>query len=190
MTLCEEPILLILKSSLGFKIKHGFHKKSVQIVWKLCDHCHWKDRHLPFDIPMIWSEQSDHVADCYFCMVNVKGFNKENKRIFPYPNFNSAIRPIPHFVDEPKAVFNYLPDVEEDDTLRYASTSTDDDMSVDTFSKSCWLLPPSLFHQAEIIDLIPDLNLPKQWSELLASRLQEKHLFHPGSNITFYRNRE
>ena len=34
-TLCKEPILLILKSSLEIKIKHGFHIKSVQAVWKL-----------------------------------------------------------------------------------------------------------------------------------------------------------
>jgi len=52
------------------------------------------------------------------------------------------------------------------------------------------LMPPSLFNQAEINDLIRDLNLPKQSSELLASRLQEKHVLHPGTNITFYRNRE
>ena len=37
-TLCKEPILLILKSSLEIKIKHGFHIKSVQAVWKLSDH--------------------------------------------------------------------------------------------------------------------------------------------------------
>jgi len=52
------------------------------------------------------------------------------------------------------------------------------------------LMPPSLFDQAERNDLIRDLNLPKQSSELMASRLQEKHLLHPGTNITFYRNRE
>jgi len=63
-------------------------------------------------------------------------------------------------------------------------------MSVDSFSKSCWLLPFSLFDQAEINDLIRDFNLPKQSSELLASRLQEKHLLHPGTYITFYLNRE
>jgi len=101
------------------------------------------------------------------------------------------LRPVPHVVDAPKPVFNCLPDREEDDTLRYSSTSADDDMSVDSFSKSCWLLPASLFDQAEIIDLILDLNLPKQSSELLASRLQEKHVLHPGTNIiTFYRQRK
>jgi len=52
------------------------------------------------------------------------------------------------------------------------------------------LMPPSLFDQAETNDLICDFNLPKQSSELLASRLQERHLLHPGTNVTFYRNRE
>jgi len=63
-------------------------------------------------------------------------------------------------------------------------------MSVDSFSKSCWLLPASLFDQSEKNDIMRDLNLPKQSSDLLLSRFQEKHLFHPGTNITLYRNRE
>jgi len=37
-TLWKEPILLMFKSSLRIKIKHGFHIKSVQAVWKLWDH--------------------------------------------------------------------------------------------------------------------------------------------------------
>jgi len=121
-------------------------------------------------------------------MVNVKDLNKKNKQLLQYPNCNLALRPVPHVVDAPKPVFNCLPDREEDDTLRYSST--DDDMSVDSFSKSCWLLLASLLDQSETNDLIRDLNLPKQSSALLASRLQEKHLLHPGTNITFYRNRD
>jgi len=74
-------------------------------------------------------------------MVNVKDFNEKNKQILQYPNFSLALRPVPHVVDAPKPVFNCLPDREEDDTLRYFPTSADDDMSVDSFSKSCWLLP-------------------------------------------------
>jgi len=53
-----------------------------------------------------------------------------------------------------------------------------------------YLMPPCLFDQAEINDIIRDLNLPKQSSEMLALRLQEKHLLHPGTNITFCQNRE
>jgi len=52
------------------------------------------------------------------------------------------------------------------------------------------VIASSLFDQAEMNDSICDLNLPTQSSELLASRLQEKHLLHPGTHITFYRNRE
>jgi len=59
-------------------------------------------------------------------------------------------------------------------------------MSVGSFSKSFWLLPASLFDQSEINDLIRDLHQPKQASEFLASRLQENHLLHPGTNTTFY----
>jgi len=103
----------------------------------------------------------------------VKDFNGINKHLLQYPHFNLALRPVSHVVDAPKPVFNCLPD-REDDALRYSSTSTDDDMSVDSFTKSCWLLPASLFDQSEINDSIHDLNLPKQSSELLASRLQEK----------------
>ena len=82
-TVCKEPILLILKSSLQMKTKHGFHLKSVQAVRKLRSWSHGKDTHLPFGIPAIWREQTDHVADCYFCMVIVKGFNKKNKHSTP-----------------------------------------------------------------------------------------------------------
>ena len=39
-------------------------------------------------------------------------------------------------------------------------------------------------------DLIRDLNLPKQSAEVLASRLQEKHLLKAGTSVSFYRNRE
>jgi len=191
--LSKEPILLILKSSSGIKIKHGFHIKSVgptSCVETLRSWSYGKDEHLIFGIPMIWREQIDHVADLYFWMVNVKDFNKKNKQLLQYPNFNLALSPVQHVVDASKSVFNCLPNREEDDTLRYSSTSTDDDMSVDSFSKSCCLLPASLFDQSEINDLIHDLHLPKQSSELLASRLQENHVLHPGTNTTFYQNRE
>jgi len=131
------------------------HKVCTSCVETLRSWSHGKDNHLPFGIPVIWREHIDHVADGYFCMVNA---------ILPqYPNFFSSFeRPVPHIVDGPKPVFNYLPYL-EDDAFRYSSTSTDDDMPVDSFSKSCRLvpLPPSLFDQAEINDLIRDLNLPK-----------------------------
>jgi len=46
-------------------------------------------------------------------MVNVKDFNEKNKQLLQYPNFNLALRPVPHVVDAPKPVFNCLPDREK-----------------------------------------------------------------------------
>ena len=48
---------------------------------------------------------------------------------------------------------------------------------------------PQLFSQEELNDLTRDLNLSKESSELLASRIKEKNLFQPGTLITFYRKR-
>ena len=47
-----------------------------------------------------------------------------------------------------------------------------------------------MYSQSELNDLIRDLNLPKQSAEVLASRLQEKHLLKAGTSVSFYRNRE
>jgi len=78
-------------------------------------------------------------------MVIVKGFSKKNKNSTPISKLQFSFeRPVAHVVDAPKRVFNYLPYL-EDDTLRYISTSTDDDMSVNSFSKSCWLVPEASF---------------------------------------------
>jgi hypothetical protein len=46
------------------------------------------------------------------------------------------------------------------------------------------------FDQNELSDLIRDLNLSKESSELLVSRLKENNVLHPGTKITFYRRRE
>jgi hypothetical protein len=38
----------------------------------------WKA--MPFAIPIQWREQNNHYDDCYFCMVNVAGYNNKNKK--------------------------------------------------------------------------------------------------------------
>jgi hypothetical protein len=46
------------------------------------------------------------------------------------------------------------------------------------------------FDQNELSDLIRDLNLSNESSELHISRLKEKNVLHPGMKITFYRRSE
>ena len=45
---------------------------------------------------MIWREPANHVDDCYFCMTNLVGYNKKNRKNILYPPIPSATQPIPH----------------------------------------------------------------------------------------------
>ena len=56
---------------------------------------------MPFAIPMVWREQTDHATDCYFCLTNIKRFSRKNKSKIIYPNCNSALKLISHGNDLP-----------------------------------------------------------------------------------------
>jgi len=93
----KDSLSTILSILLDFKIKLRDQDKA-RVPHKVGASCgetsrswsHGKDKHLLFGIPMIWRENIDNVAERYFCMVNVKCFNKKNKHLRQYPNFQSA----------------------------------------------------------------------------------------------------
>ena len=103
----------------------------------------------------------------------------------------SVIRPIAHSPDIPIAEFNKLPDlfiaehsdVEQHDYKELTNVDDDDE----NFACSS---TPVLFDQKNVSDLIRDLSLPKESSEVLASRLKDRNLLEHGAKITFYRTRE
>ena len=72
-----------------------------------------KNAKLKFGVPMVWREPKNHVDDCYFCLVNVKGFNKKNKQHLQYPNIHSAMRPINHSDKVPVPIFTKLPYIDK-----------------------------------------------------------------------------
>lgn len=144
----------------------------------------WKqDKRLlmPFGIPMVWREPKNHIDDCYFCMVNISGYNKQI-----YPNLLSAVRPIPHSPELPvpapsdtfETVSNHNTSVDsvgqinDDEDFQHRSISND------------------LFSQCELNDLIRDLALTKEEAEILGSRLKEKNLFAQSTIFYWYRNCE
>ena len=49
---------------------------------------------------------------------------------------------------------------------------------------------PILLNQEELSDLIRDLILSKESSELLASRLDDRNLLQQGTKTTFYKTRD
>jgi len=55
-----------------------------------------KRKSIPFAVPMIWREPTDHTSNCYFCLVPAidKGLSKKKKATVQYPNIPSATRSI------------------------------------------------------------------------------------------------
>ena len=129
---------------------------------------------LRFAIPMVWRDPKDPCNDCYFCAVKTKAINRKNRNSLTYPNLNSAIRPVPHSEELPVPDFEGLPQLES------SLSSEEEDVSIDsnnTLAQNDFppsLFSPQLFSQEELNNLVRDLNLSKESSELLASRLKQK----------------
>jgi len=117
-------------------------------------------------------------------LVNVDGCDKKSKHLCKYLELSSANRPVSHSDEIPKLVVSTkLPDTYQEVTLSESSMDNEDSVDED-FSHPALQLEPSLFDQAELNDLICDLYLSKKSSELLASRLHDKHLLKLTANTT------
>ena len=77
----------------------------------ICRNCYvslarWLDRKLksmPFAVPMVWREPTNHFSDC---LTKVSGHSKKSKII--YPDCPSALRPVAHaFENIPVQVLNH-----------------------------------------------------------------------------------
>lgn len=154
-----------------------------------------KRKGLPFGVPMVWREQRDHISDCYFCIVNTKGIGKKNRHSVTYPSIPSAIRPVPHSAQIPVPVFSGFTssdqkssgDEQHDyESCREGHQQSSEDSSSDTQCSST----PQQFKQSELNDLVRDLGLSKQSAELLASRLNEKHLLDRSAKVSYFRQRD
>ena len=118
---------------------------------------------LKFALPMVWREPKNHFNDCYFCLSDMTGINKNTKKAWKYPNLESAIRPVVHSEELPVPVFLTEPDT--------ATTSND---GCSDYKEPSVLHGSSQFNQSELDDLVRDICLSKDQSEILASRLQKK----------------
>lgn len=149
-----------------------------------------KRRSMPFAVPMIWREPSDHIKDCYFCMVSPikKGISRKKKRTLIYPNISSAMRPVAHGeglpVPNPPKEYD-ISSADDEVEFPEPSTSRDPEFVVNESSNE-----PHRLTQEELSDLIRDLDLSKTKAEILASRLKQWNLLKEEVNISVYRNRK
>ena len=171
---------------------------------KVCKHCterlrFWtqgKVNSMRFGVPVVWREPKNHHDDCYFCIVNMSGWNQRKKKDWYYPDIESARRPIPHCAEVPVPAFTSLPALTAADEMVEAMDDTDSgDSSISSSSSMGGVeyspsSKPKPFSQGQLNDLIRDLGLSKESSEILASRLDEHGILGSETKITFYRNRD
>lgn len=106
------------------------------------------------------------------CLCKATGFNKKKNKSIQYQDIPSARRQLPHGYE--------IPSPKAPDVLERLSRSSESEIDTDNISDKEFLVEvgsesPKVFTK-ELDDLIRDLILSKELSELLGSRLKEKNL--------------
>ena len=149
---------------------------------------------LTFWYTYVWREPKEHITDYYFCLVNTTGIAKKNRLNISYPSISSAIRPVLHSDEFPPLVFNGFVSSKDEETeseeehmeIEHKRTDTESEDSSTESKKAV----SQQFNQLKLNDLVCDLDLFKQAAEILASRLNEKHVLHSSTKVSFYRKRD
>ena len=117
-----------------------------------------------------------------------KEFNCQKKKIWNYPDLESARRPVPHCEEVPVPEFSNLPDVfMEYDEFHKEVESSASDSGGSVFESSSSI--PEQIKQEELSDLIRDLDLFKEAAEILISRLKDKNCLRTGASILPYKRK-
>jgi len=130
---------------------------------------------------MVWTEPFKHASDCYFCASNSTGINRKTRHILQFPDLPSARRHVAHCEDIPVSAFTEIPNSDDEATNSHEVGDTEDENE----AQDC----PQPFSQCELNDLVRNLSLTKNSSELLASRLKEKNVLGDDAPINFFRRR-
>ncbi|GBP00333.1 hypothetical protein EVAR_97224_1 [Eumeta japonica] len=140
---------------------------------------------MKFAVPRIWREPTDHIHDCYFCVVNPsKRRAGKNAKKIEYPNLPSTSAPVPHSENFP-VPSNPKQKAQGQLPLSQISSNSGDSEFVITSPS----VEPHLINSEEFDDLVRDLNLPKLKAEILGSRLKQWNLLKNDVIISDQRKR-
>ena len=187
-------IVLGTKFCESYHAYFGVHVQDQNVSWAphvTCGSCRsnlegWlrgTRKSMPFAIPRIWREPSNHHDNCYFCMVDITHYKSiKNRKSIKYPSIPSSIAPVPHDNDMPIPTARKL--FTSDSTINSCNGSLNDVSEDKDICKE-----RMLFNQDRLDDLVRELQLTKSKAELLASRLKEYKLLENCCKITNYRVR-
>lgn len=170
-----------------------------EIVCKTCEsnlNLWWNSKRcqMPFAVPMIWNKPRNHRTDCYFCMTKVTGFSSKNKNKIKYPDCSSVVKPVAHGKNFPVPV---TPKRDVNETVQPNFTDQKSTSNLSLCEETSALsdpdyipeFEPHLLDQAELNDLVRDLGLSKEMSELLGSRMLQWNFLKSETKVTHYRDR-
>ena len=99
---------------------------------------------MPFDVPMVWREQTDHATDCYFCLTNVKRFFRKNKSKIVYHDCNSALKPVLHGNDLPVPSPPSPEELESEESLTEHETTGSEACAIEEGMEGCSIKKPTI----------------------------------------------
>ncbi|GBN63573.1 hypothetical protein AVEN_56483-1, partial [Araneus ventricosus] len=116
----------------------------------------------------------------------ISGITSHSRHIVVYPNLPSAIRPVPHSselsIPKPRETWS-LDDIVPDSVVVKEAEDNQAPMYADVQTSPI----PHFISQSDLNDLVRDLNLSKNQSELLTSRLKEWNLVEKETKVPKYR---
>ena len=123
-----------------------------------------------------------------FAHVLWMGTNVKNKHKIQCPNLPCAVRPIPHGPGVPILLHRRVLETVEDSI---SEKSWSDSQLTESSKFECDDdQQPKPFNQAELNDLVRDLNLPKASALILGSRLKAKRMLSTDTTSAWYKHRE
>ena len=154
------------------------------------------ERALKIIKPMQWREPLADHSNCYFCLSVITGLSAKNKKKAVYANVSSVTFVVYKSyknckIDQIESHDQTQNEMEiEDEAYSDSSYESDNLIEDDDDDEFSCKNEPNLLDQNKLNDLVRDLGLDKDRSELLASRLKEWNMLAPKTKITFYRERE
>ncbi|XP_076367914.1 uncharacterized protein LOC143255711 isoform X2 [Tachypleus tridentatus] len=126
---------------------------------------------MKFAISRIWREPTDHLSNCYFCMVDPsKRRAGKNASAIMYPDLPPSIAPVPHCPEIPVPT-----PPERKQLFSEENSNSEEEEKVDVvdpdynFRGAACEINPYNPNQRDLNDLIRDLGLTKSNAELLIS---------------------
>ncbi|GBN42532.1 hypothetical protein AVEN_51138-1 [Araneus ventricosus] len=138
---------------------------------------------------MVWREPKNNSTDCYFCLTDISGITSHSRHTVVYPNLPSVIRPVTHSseLSIPKPRETWSLDDNDDIVPDSAVVKEAEDDQAPMYADVQTSPMPHLISQSNLNDLVRDLNLSKNQSVLLASRLKEWNLLEKETKVCSFR---